>query len=153
MSHSISDSPEIADHGDIHPSDSRHSEGARGPLRAIREGDLAVIHHWHTLWNQPWPGNKAFPATGMIIPGVAAGFLVKTETSWALLEGFITNKEADAASRNNALDDITLGLMAMAKDQGYTGIVALLSDESIARRASRHGLKDIGLYRMMTRGI
>jgi hypothetical protein len=119
--------------------------------RATREGDLKELHKWHTAHGMPWPGNRAFPTTGLIVPGVAIGFLVKTDTSWCIIEGYCTNPEAPAKERNLALDEITDGLLKMSKTLGFSIAVALFSDDSIGHRALRHGLRDMGLYRMMTK--
>ena len=119
--------------------------------RATREGDLKVLHQWHTARGMPWPGNRAFPITGMVVPGVAMGFLVKTDTSWCIIEGYCTNPEASAKDRNEALDEITAELLKMSRSLGFSSAVALLNDDTVGRRASKHGYKDIGLYRMMTK--
>lgn len=129
-------------------------EGARAAavmkVRQVTELDLREVKRWYKLHEDIFPEGM-LPPIGLIVPGVAAGWLVKTDAGFGMLEGFITNPEAPANMRNLALDEITLGLIDRAKNAGLPRVVALFSNDAIASRAKKHGLKDIGLYRMASR--
>lgn len=59
------------------------------------------------------------PPTGFIVPGVAAGFLIKTDCNVCFLEPFISNPKANKDLRKKALSDIMARLEIEASKLGY----------------------------------
>ena len=136
-------------HMGSHPTKQSSSEG----IREVREGDIRAIKEWYRWRGEHFNGFRLLPPIGLIVPNVAAGWLVQTDAGLAMLEGYITNPEASSEKRNAALDAITQGLISRAHKLGYTSVVALFTDDGIGSRAGRHGFRDIGSYRMMSREV
>ncbi len=87
----------------------------------------------------PVPDRHDFPPAGSIVPGVAAGFLVCTDTAICFIEGYITNPDVDSETRDKALDMITEHLIYLAGTFGYTHAVVMTVDARIEERANKWG--------------
>lgn len=79
------------------------------------------------------------PPTGFIVPGIAAGFLIKTDTSCCIIEPFIANPRANKHDRDKALNKIMLDLIEEAKNCGFSRIFGFSSRESMIERAVNCG--------------
>lgn len=123
--------------------------GASKGVRLYRSSDAPEVAAWYAAHGQSPKPKGSLPNTGFIVPGVAAGWLYLTDSSVALLEGYVTNPAASAADRNDALDVITGLLLASAKSDGRSLVLALTTDQTIAERARRHGMHARGTYRVL----
>lgn len=79
------------------------------------------------------------PPTGFIVPGIAAGFLIKTDTSCCIIEPFIANPRANKEDRDAALNKIMLDLIEEARFLGFKRIFGFSSRESMIERALNCG--------------
>jgi hypothetical protein len=122
-------------------------------LRAYADKDLAEINRWYEAHGEKPTTRNSLSNIGRIEDGVAAGFLYQTDSCVCLLEGFVTNPLASSEDRGKALFQITIQLMAEAKDMGFTTIIAMTKDLNIMERALMHNFKEVGLYHLFSREI
>lgn len=115
-------------------------------VRQIEDHDLDQIEVWFAARGVSMPELWAFPKTGYIIPGVAAGFLFLTDTPVAIVDCYIASPYADSDKRNDALDIITHALIASARSNGCKIIKCDSAIEAIKNRAIRLGFKSTGSY-------
>lgn len=81
------------------------------------------------------------PKTGFIVPGVAAGFLMLTDTSCAILEPFIANPRATREDRDEALKCVMKVLDETAKSLGVTHLYGFSSNENMLHRSLAQGFQ------------
>lgn len=134
---------------------SQTDETERAPLtssdgpRAVHAGDLADIRRWHRSHGLDMAADGKFPRNGMIVPGVAAGFLYSTDSSVCFIEGFVSNPEASVMERGRALRDIGAGLLLLAKRLGFSRAVSTTQSDGIAALGRRLGFRDDGLHHVL----
>lgn len=122
-------------------------------MRSFRTEDMGMVNSWYMAHGDQPITLDSLPQTGLIEPGIAAGFLYKTDSNIAWLEGFVTNPEAPPSARNEALDNIANALMVSAKALGFRQVIAMVENPRMMLRADRHGFKGIGAYVMMKKEI
>ena len=87
------------------------------------------------------------PATALLVPGVACGFLVRTDGGFAMLEGFATNPAASPEARAEALAALIDALLARAARLGFTRVVVSTPHASLAARCREWpGARSAGLH-------
>jgi len=84
-----------------------------------------------------------FPKIGIIVPGIAAGFLMQTDTMACILEPFIANPDTNKLDRDQALNLIMGELIEEAGDLGYTRIFGFSSNTPMLRRARKWGFIEV----------
>lgn len=108
---------------------------------------FTLINEWLAARGLESVPASEIPKDGVMIYGragfVAGGFLRQCEGGIALVDSYITNPAADADTRNAALDRMTGELLKLAKDHGYTRIIAYSADSHTIERAVRHGFSVI----------
>lgn len=86
-----------------------------------------VCEWWIARGMTPVP-RQSLPLTGYIVSDdkyqYCAGFLYKTDSDLALVDGFISNKDSDYEKRAKALDMLLTALMDEAKRDNYRVIIA-----------------------------
>lgn len=122
-------------------------------IRAFNKSDYEEIATWYAGRDQPIPTPKALPEIGYIEPGVAAGFLFRTDANWCLIESYIAHPNSDSKVRSEALDLITFALIQTAKEMGFRHIVSMTKNEAIIQRAKKHDFKSMGQYEMLSKEI
>ncbi len=122
-------------------------------MRRFNANDLDTVNSWYMARGMRVMEPDELPAVGFYEPGVAAGFVYQTDSSIALLEGYVTNPDADPVVRDGALDSITLALMRAARNAGKRHIVGLCQDPHIEARANKHGMASIGTYALVSKGV
>ncbi len=79
---------------------------------------------------------ELLPKTGRIVPGKAAIFLYKTDSSLGLLENLISNpKDSDS----EAIDAVVTSILEDAKEMGIKFIMCTTSLPAVISRAARLG--------------
>lgn len=86
---------------------------------------------------------RDLPQTGFIVPGIAAGFIMKTDTSCCILEPFIANPFTLKGSREVALDSIFENLIKEAQDLGFKKIFGFSTHLKMIWRAQSFGFRVI----------
>ena len=105
--------------------------------------------HWYESRGLPIIPEDSLPTFGLIVPKVAAGFLIVCDCNLGLLEFYISNPESSEHERGVALDEITQGLIKYGKAIGITNFKADTQNWSVRHRAEKHGFKFIGDFSNM----
>lgn len=132
--------------------------GPQGPLsiavtRRINDNDTTEISSWYTARGLSSPPKAALPSIGFIVPGVAAGYLYRTDSSLALIEGYVTNPRASSEDRNRGLEALTEHLLESARLDGFTHILVLTEDVSIQTRAITWNFNKKGIKTLMVKEL
>lgn len=122
-------------------------------MRQYDRNDYYEIVRWLEMRGLPAPKQNDFPMYGLFVPNTAAGFLVITDSMFALLDFFITNPEQSALKRGRALNGIIDGLITRAKNLGFSHIKCDTQIDTIKRKARSLGFQDLGPYQVFLKGI
>lgn len=105
-----------------------------------KEKHYDMVAHWweQQLKSTPQPAD-IFPPTGLVIfddegNGLVAGFLIKTDTVFCLLDHFIANPEIEKPKRNEALDLLIKALDAKSITLGFRVAILLSKTERLRKR-------------------
>lgn len=115
-----------------------------GRTQFFTKDHYAELCSWFHARNMPAPALEYLPTNGVIVPGVAAGFVYLTDTPVCILDCFITNPEAPSEERSAALDLITIRLEAFARAHGAKLLICTTKHESLKDRAIELGFNDLG---------
>lgn len=115
-------------------------------VKQFERGDYEEISNWYEKWGSPTPPYDSLPTNGLIRKGIAAGFLVTTDSSVGILDFYISNRFADRNERNKTLDEITKRLIALGLRQGLKYFKCDTQIDAIKDRAKKHGFKHIGEF-------
>lgn len=107
-------------------------------VRKISKEDHDEINSWYYEWNMPPLKDSEFPKLGFT-NGIAAGFLVQTDSMVCFLDGYISNREALKEDREKAICEITEALLQSAKDLGFKRIIAISTQKAILKYCDMHG--------------
>lgn len=113
-------------------------------MREFETKDYAQLCSWYEARGLPKPRLRYLPGTGRIMDGIAAGFLVRTDTPIAWLEFFISNPACGRKRRHSALEKIAGALIEDARRLGYSGVTASTQNHSIKELARRLKFKAVG---------
>ncbi len=100
-------------------------------IRRYRDYDYVMLLDWYTSRGIQ-PMKDFIPKIGFVVPGVAAGFLLSTDTKCCVFEPFITNPKANKQDRKHALDLIMEHLINEAKNLGFTRIFGFTNNPRMA---------------------
>lgn len=98
------------------------------------------ICYWWSLYNWPGVNLNALPKTGFIVEGFAAGFLYKTDSTFAIMEFIVGNKNADKNQRREAIDLVIKSLINEAKNTGYELIFSSIEHPNLMKIYEENGL-------------
>lgn len=87
--------------------------------REFNISDLSSMNTWLIARNLPQKKIMDLPVYGLIVEGLAVGFLVETDSCFALLDFFVSNPEADRNDRKVALTMIAAEMVEIAKEKGF----------------------------------
>lgn len=122
-------------------------------MRDYQPSDYDSILEWCFIRDFDTPPKWSLPATGVIVPGIAVGFLVLTNNRMAWLEFYISNPLAAKSDRDKALDEITVELIEMAKDMHVKVLMCNSQHTGIMARAIKHGFSSLGNYASFSKGL
>lgn len=89
---------------------------------------------------------ECFPMTGFIVPGLAACFLYKTDSSVAYIDLLISNPEGPKDKSRAALDEVVLACIDQAKKDGFKILTATTKHRSVVERGQKHNFKMLPGY-------
>lgn len=108
-------------------------------VQFIGPKDLEEIASWRAARGfPPWPSGW-LSASGWWVPGVAAGWLVTTNSARAFLEDFIANPDATAEDRGAALEAIEKAIAEHAAPLGFRYLIGVTHLESVRARVRAAG--------------
>lgn len=113
------------------------------PIPYVPEQHFAQVLRWFELFGETMIP-EALPQTGYIVPGVAAGFLYRTDSSVCWLESLIANKDVPKEERTRALDVVVVALTRDAKKLGFKTLLGSTQLEAVVKRAQRLGWSYMG---------
>lgn len=118
-------------------------------MRPYVPTDYDEVASWYVAHGQVPPGESLLPPAGLIEPGVAAGFLYRTDSALCLIEGVIVNPAAGKREQAKALSEIIDGLLSQARGLA----IGLCRTRGMARRAIRHGMRAAGSYQLLSKEV
>jgi len=113
-------------------------------MSLVKTERYAGLQHYTSLstwWKaHDWPvmPPESLSQYGLVIPGVAAGFLYKTDSNIAWLEFLISNPEVNKEARSKGLDAIIEGLSAEAKRLGFKTVFTSSYHPGLIKRYEKH---------------
>jgi hypothetical protein len=108
--------------------------------RRYRPQDFEHIRNWYNKRGAA-PTTDLIPTLGFIVPGIAAGFLIATDTSCCIFEPFIANPDAPEELRDEALHKVMGDLINEAVILGYSRIFGFSTSKSMVERSLDWGFK------------
>lgn len=81
----------------------------------------------------------ALPQTGFIIPGKAAGFLYRTDSCLAWIEGLVASPKLSKEERSQAIDAVVLSVSEAARQLGFKVLLGYTVLDAVVKRAERLG--------------
>lgn len=107
-------------------------------IREYRPSDLIDIKTWFRLHSRPLD-ETLMPSIGFIAPGIAAGFLVRTDCGFCFLEPFISNPKSTYVERNDALSLILDKLVETSRLLNFKYAIGVSTSKSMISRALGKG--------------
>lgn len=121
--------------------------------RQFYPDDYNQIKEWFLAHNIEAIPKELLPINGLIVDGLAAGFLITTDNGVGILEFFISNPKSDSGLRDTALDLIIEGLLERAKTLGLKFVMARTDHDAVKRRAYKFDFINHGRFDSFSRGI
>lgn len=110
-------------------------------LRQYERDDYFEVSDWfHARKGESFPLKYLSPI-GIIAPGIAAGFLVTTNTGFCILEPFISNPGAPEEQRHKALDMILVKLCEKARNMNFDIVYGFSTSQPMLERAYAQGFE------------
>ncbi len=119
----------------------RRLKDASSPIRTVPyepELHFEQVLQWLRMRGES-ASPEALPKTGYIVPGVAAGFLYRTDSSIAWIDSLVASKERTREERSQALDAIVEALRQEARRAGFKSILGYTLQPVVVDRALRLG--------------
>jgi hypothetical protein len=108
-------------------------------MRPFETNDIDELNGWLKAHGQNTVTPEMLPGIGVIVPGVAAGFLYRTDSSVGMIHCLTSNPTATSAQRHEALDAVVEALLAASRHVGVKHLLCFSSDSSVIARSARHG--------------
>jgi hypothetical protein len=108
------------------------------PIRYVREEHFEQIREWLRSREQDIVP-KALPENGFIIPGKAAGFLYRTDSSVAWIENIVAAPGLSREERGEAVDAVFTAIIERARELGFELLVGYTVLDVVVKRAERFG--------------
>jgi hypothetical protein len=121
--------------------------------RLVDSSILDEIAMWYHLRNLDAPPKQCYPSWGVAVSGVAAGFIVATDTAVCSLDGYVSNPLASPQQRDKAIALITGELLEIASLQGFQRIMVFSKEDSIIKRAESLKFSNKGPFTMLVKEI
>ena len=112
----------------------------------VFESHYKMLCSWWHAYGFPEIPEDMLPTYGLVVPGVAAGFLIATDCNLGLLEYYIGNPQAKKEHRDLALDQITRGLLKYGESIGISNFKCDTQIPAIKNRAERFGFVLVGEF-------
>lgn len=93
------------------------------------------------------------PQIGFIEPGVAAGFIYRTDSNFCIFECFISNPNTSRSEREMALRQIVTDMIVEAKNLGYKDAYGFATSQSMIRHGMEQGFKHVETCSTIVRSL
>lgn len=103
--------------------------------------DYDTVNSWFVAQTDKTFPKRHLSNLGFVVKGVAAGFLVITNTSVCFMEPFIANPRASEQDRDKALTMIIKRLENAAKAAGMTLVYGITTVPNMIKRGLESGFK------------
>lgn len=113
------------------------------PIAYVPELHYPTVNAWMQFWNEVLP-EHALPKTGFIIPGKAAGFLYRTDSSVAWIETLVAAPGLGREERSQAVDAIVSAIIEEARKLGFKLLLGHTVLDAVVKRAERFGFTYVG---------
>jgi len=117
------------------------------------DNDYSELSSWLLSRGTRPPELDLFPEIGVIVPGVACGFLYKTDSKICYIENLIANPEVSEEDRNKALDVIVAELIKIGTDLGFRAMLGISKLQAVADRSETHGFKVVHNYSLLIKPL
>lgn len=108
-------------------------------MRRFEERDYADFCAWCEAHGGGIVERDVLPTLGLIVEGVAALFLVQTDTAVAFAHHLTTNPAAGLRERTAAVAELADGIKALARELGFRYLLTWSGHRSVVRQALRSG--------------
>lgn len=115
--------------------------------------DYENLCEWWALHKQAPIALCMIPDSGLIVEGVAAGFLYLTNAKLGIIDLYVSNPKASKEARNNALNEITEELISLAHHRDCKAILATSSLQAVEKRALDFGFENIGNVKVFLKNL
>lgn len=122
-------------------------------MRPYVPSDYPEVSGWYADRGLAAPPAWSLPMTGLIEPGVAAGFMWRTDSGVALFDGWISNPGAKRIAAARVLVAVCRGLVERAQAEGFRSVLTWTRVRGVERAAHRNAFKSVGGFTMMARAI
>jgi hypothetical protein len=122
-------------------------------MRKFVKQDYLYLCNWMIKRDRPAPEHVLLPPTGLIVDNAAAGFLIKCDNNFGILDFFITNPDIPSKVGLKAVDEIAGSLIDMAKRCGIKVIKCDTEILLICQMARKHGFEKAGVFKSFVRRI
>lgn len=122
-------------------------------VRQYVPADYTALGELYKTWGLPPPSRDFLPHIGYMVDGLACGFIYFTDSKVAIIDNFITNKQAEREVRDIALDKIIEALLGSAKTAGCKLVKCDSNLNAIKQRASNWGAVCLGDFTVYAKGI
>lgn len=112
-------------------------------MRTIREHDFYTLDTWREERGVPLVPRDLYPPDGLIVEGVAAGFLTLTTSKMALVENVVTNPRALKEDREKAVIEIVKKLEELAVSKGCKYLVGITQNSKVEQYCEWLGAKPV----------
>jgi|GEM_PF-1117745 hypothetical protein len=113
------------------------------PIPYVPELHFEQLKGWLQFWNESMT-QDALPQSGFIIPGKAAGFLYRTDSSVALIENLVAAPGMSREERTGYVDAIVAAICAEAARLGFKLLLGYTQLDAVVKRAERFGFTYVG---------
>lgn len=105
-------------------------------VEPVTVDDLPEIALWHARrgMDEGWP-REWLSDLGFQVRGVAAGWLITTNTARAMIEDFVSNPDAPKAERRAAIEVVESRIIEEARRLGFRYILGSTNLETMRERA------------------
>lgn len=123
-------------------------------IRTFRPADLYAVNQWEKAHGLRPCKLEQLSTAGWIVPEAAAGWLYLTDSNFCLFDGLVTNPEATAELRAEAIDAIQEQVVKAAKALGYKNLVAVCTSDTLrARGLERYGYRETRKATLLHLGV
>jgi hypothetical protein len=113
-------------------------------IYSIKSHEVPFIAHWLEQRGMETNLSK-LPENGILVchsdRPVAAGFIRKCEGNFAIFDSMVTNPQVHGSIRDESMDALFEGLIALAKDLNISKIIGFTIDENTLVRSQKFGFE------------